>query len=118
MDATDSAREHKKLQLLRQLAEVMVEEEREQGTFVSVPHYSVIERAAHRLGKEVSQAAQARAVAEVAAKAQTTADCPTCHQPHPITTQKRTVTSLDGPVELLEVVAHCPACRRDFFPSA
>ncbi len=31
---------------------------------------------------------------------------------------KRAVTSQDGPVQLIENKAHCPRCRRDFFPSA
>ena len=35
-----------------------------------------------------------------------------------IDTRQRTVTSLDGPIEVLEQVAHCPVCRRDFFPAA
>jgi hypothetical protein len=28
------------------------------------------------------------------------------------------VHSMDGPVELIETVAHCRRCRRSFFPSA
>jgi hypothetical protein len=28
------------------------------------------------------------------------------------------VSSLDGPIEIMEPKAHCPDCRRAFFPSA
>jgi hypothetical protein len=28
------------------------------------------------------------------------------------------MTGIAGPFEMLEPKAHCPACRRDFFPSA
>jgi hypothetical protein len=31
---------------------------------------------------------------------------------------RREVHSMDGPVELIETVAHCRRCRRSFFPSA
>jgi len=118
MEAAAQACDGKKQELLQQLAELLVEEQRDRGTFQSVPHYSVLEQAARALGQEVSRAAQARAMAEVAATAKATAACPTCGQQHSVAVQKRRVTSVDGPVELLEPVAHCPACRRDFFPSA
>jgi hypothetical protein len=31
--------------------------------------------------------------------------------------EARPVTSMDGPIELTEPVAHCRRCRRSFFPS-
>jgi hypothetical protein len=118
MDAAAKDRKATKQQLLKQLAELLVEEQHEQGTFDSVPHFSVLEQAARALGQELSCAAQQRAAAEVAAVGKPVADCPTCGRDHPVTTAKRTMTSLDGPIEVLEAKAHCPACRRDFFPSA
>jgi hypothetical protein len=118
MDAADAIRRGKKEQLLKQLAELLVEEQREQGVFDSVPHFSTLEQAAHALGQELSCAAQQRVAAEVVVRAKPLAECPTCGREHPVTTAKRTMTSLDGPIEVLEAKAHCPACRRDFFPSA
>lgn len=42
--------------------------------------------------------------------------CPDCGRPCPVTTEDRTVTTGGGPFEHHEPKAHCPACRRDFFP--
>ena len=118
MDAAGAIRRGKKEQLLKQLAELLVEEHRERGAFDSVPHFSTFEQASHAWGQELSCAAQQRLTAEVVAHGQRLADCPTCGREQPVTTAKRTMTSLDGPIEVLEAKAHCPACRRDFFPSA
>ena len=42
--------------------------------------------------------------------------CPDCGRPCPVITEDRTVTTGGGPFEHHEPKAHCPACRRDFFP--
>lgn len=117
MDARETALQDEKLQLLRRLAEIEVEQQRQRGTFDSVPHYSVLEQAAHALGQELSRLTQQRAACEVAAASQSTAACPQCGQHHGVEMSKRTVRSLDGPVEVLEPAAYCLACRRAFFPS-
>lgn len=118
MDARSKQLKNEKSRLLRRLAEIAVEEQRLAGVFDSVPHYSVLEQAAHGLGQELAKATQERAAREVAAECSFTSACPKCGQVCSVTQSRRTVTSLDGPVEILEPVAHCPACRRDFFPSA
>lgn len=118
MDAAQQAREKEKKALLARLAELMVEEQIEEGVLASTPHYSVIELAAMRLGRELSREAQQQAAREVAAHSPSQASCPTCRAPCRVETQRRTVTSVDGPVELTESVAHCRQCRRSFFPSA
>jgi hypothetical protein len=117
MDAQQTALQEEKLQLLRRLAEIEVEQQRQQGTFQGVPHYSVLEQAAHALGQDLSRLTQQRAACEVAAANPATAACPQCGQSHAVEMAKRTVHSLDGPVEVLEPRAYCPACRRAFFPS-
>lgn len=118
MDATLSKREAEKQQLLRRLAELTVEEQREQGLYKGVPHYSQLEQAARSLGQELSRLTQERSIAETAAECAPTAACPTCGQKHKVQLKKRAVASVDGPVELVEPVAHCRPCRRSFFPSA
>jgi hypothetical protein len=118
MDARRTVIQEEKVRLLQRLAEIAVEEQRLLGTFDSVPHYSVLEQAAHGLGRELSRVTQQRAAREVAAGSQSTSVCPGCGQVCPTEMSQRTVTSLDGPLEVLEPLAHCPACRRDFFPSA
>jgi hypothetical protein len=44
--------------------------------------------------------------------------CPACERPCPIHGEPRTLTARGGALCYREPVAHCPACRRDFFPSA
>ena len=118
MDAQRTVLQAEKDRLLQRLAEIEVEQQRQQGLFDSVPHFSVLETAAHRLGQELSRLTQQRAAGEVAAASPATSTCPQCEQNAAIKMSKRTVHSLDGPVEVLEPVAYCPACRRTFFPSA
>lgn len=44
--------------------------------------------------------------------------CPDCGHLCPVTTEVRRVTVRGGTFDHREPKAHCPACRRDFFPSA
>ena len=118
MDAARQARDRKKNDLLAQLAELMIEEQVEEGVFLNTPHYSVIELAAVNLGRELSREAQQRAAREVAANCEPHAVCPTCHSPCDVEIKERQVTSISGPVKLTEATAHCHKCRRFFFPSA
>jgi hypothetical protein len=45
-----------------------------------------------------------------------TAGCPDCHRECPVTTEPRPLVGRSATVTYAEPVAHCPACRRDFFP--
>jgi hypothetical protein len=42
--------------------------------------------------------------------------CPTCQKSCPLKTRARQVIARGATITLQEPVAHCPACRRDFFP--
>ena len=42
--------------------------------------------------------------------------CPTCQKSCPVQTRPRQVVARGASIILREPVAHCPACRRDFFP--
>ena len=46
------------------------------------------------------------------------ARCPICGRVCPLKRKSRPVTVRGGEATLDEPVGHCPACRRDFFPSA
>lgn len=117
MDATPPSREERKQELLKELAEIMTEEQVEEGVFLETPHYSLIELQAMKLGQELAQEAQERAMREVAANCDAESACPTCQRKCPVQTKTREVASLSGPVALTESVARCRRCRRDFFPS-
>ncbi len=118
MDAPRTPLQEEKSRLLQRLAEIEVEQQRQRGTFKSVPHFSVLEQAARELGQELSRVSQQRAAREVAASNESMAVCPECRQRISVEMSKRTLHSLDGPIEVLEPVAYCPPCRRAFFPSA
>ncbi len=42
--------------------------------------------------------------------------CPACRKVCPVNTRPRQVVARGATITLQEPVAHCPACRRDFFP--
>jgi hypothetical protein len=44
--------------------------------------------------------------------------CPTCDRPCPVRREPRSMDFWGGEVTYAEPECHCPACRRDFFPSA
>ncbi len=117
MDADQQARAERKRQLLRELAELQVAEMADAGRFDQTPHFGAIEQVASELGKELSREAQERAAREVAAASEMHTACPTCGALCDVTTKRRTVNSIDGPVELTESIADCRRCRRSFFPS-
>lgn len=118
MDADRQARAERKHELLKELAELQVEELVEAGEFDETPHFGRLERIGHELGREVGREVHQRTTREVAARCDIQAPCPTCGARCGVTTKRRTIESIDGPVELVEAVANCRRCRRSFFPSA
>lgn len=44
--------------------------------------------------------------------------CPTCQKSCPVGARSRKVVARGATITLREPAAHCPACRRDFFPPA
>lgn len=66
-DVESQARQQRKRQLLRELAELHLEERGKADNFGQTPHFGAIERAASELGKELSREALERASREVAA---------------------------------------------------
>ena len=104
--------------LLREAADVEVELSRADGTIRGVPHYSLIEGRAHKLGGQLSRAVQQQQMRELSASQATTAKCPQCGTRCALRSQARTVKSVDGATDLQELVGDCPCCRRSFFPAA
>ena len=104
----------------QRMAELQVELDYEQGKMVrgTIPHYLLIERAAHEVGQRVSRRVQQIHMDRLASAQPSHAKCPSCGSLCVLSPQKRSLTSIDGPVSLQELKGHCPACRRDFFPDA
>lgn len=101
---------------LRKTAEIEVELSRAEGAIRGVPHYSVIENRAHRLGQTLSQQVQQRQMSELAAAAAPTAKCPHCGKLQELSPRFRELTSVDGPARVQELAGTC--CRKFFFPAA
>jgi hypothetical protein len=118
MDDGNSALRKKVAKLIREAAEAKVALDLAEGKIKGVPHYSVIEDTAHELGCEVSRLVQQMHMAELVAHQSLSGKCPQCGGRHTLQPKRRTVTSGDGPVELVELVGDCTCCRRAFFPSA
>jgi uncharacterized protein with PIN domain len=116
MDGTSTALKEKLDQLLHEAAKVSVTLDRVDGTIVGVPHYSVIESRAHELGQQLSRRIQAEQMSDLAAHAPSSAKCPECGTRCDTSRKKRHVKSVDGTLTVDEPVAHCPKCRRGFFP--
>jgi hypothetical protein len=116
MDRATTALKEKLNRLLEEAAEVSVALDRADGTVRVLPHYSVIEGRAHELGRLLSRTIQARQMAELVSGRMVTAACPSCATRCQLEPKPRTLTSIDGPVEVQELQGHCPVCRRAFFP--
>jgi len=116
MDEATAALKAKLHRLLNEAAQVSVALDRADGTISGVPHYSVIEARAHQLGQQLSREIQTRQMGELSAGRMATAPCPKCRIRCELDFKRRTVTSIDGPVEVQELEGYCPACRRAFFP--
>jgi hypothetical protein len=116
MDGATAALKKKLNHLLKEAAHVSVALDRADGTIAGVPHYSVIEARAHELGQQLSREIQARQMGELVAGRVAAAPCPKCRTRCELHPKKRSVTSIDGPIEVLEMEGYCPACRRAFFP--
>lgn len=104
----------------RRTAELKVELDLAEGKVPreGVPHYNLIEDAAHEVGQMVSRMAQQIHMNLLAARQVSAARCPACGDRCDLVPKKRTVTSGDGAVELQELKGYCRSCRRDFFPDA
>ena len=77
-----------------------------------------MESAGHALGRVVAQATTERLALARAERLSGPQPCPTCGLLCPLLYKGRSLKTIDGPIGLQEAVCHCPACRRDFFPSA
>jgi hypothetical protein len=86
--------------------------------FQGRPNFTEMESAGHRLGQAVARAATERLTLARAGRMTEPQPCPTCGQVCAVEHRERELATIDGPLVLCEPVSHCPACRRDFFPSA
>jgi hypothetical protein len=77
-----------------------------------------MESAGHALGRAVAQETTERLALARAERLSEPQPCPICGLLCPLIHGDRSLETIDGPIGLHEPKCHCPACRRDFFPSA
>ena len=77
-----------------------------------------MEQVANAVMRGVAAGTLEVATAQQAQRLGDTQPCPDCGRSCPVVRDTRTVTARTGPFEHDEPKGHCPACRRDFFPSA
>ena len=116
MDGTATGLKEQLEKLIHQAAAVSVALDRAEGRIVGTPHYSVIELRAHELGRQLSRKVQALQMSSLAGGRDSTVKCPQCGARCETSFKDRSVTSIDGPLTMVEPVGRCLACRRDFFP--
>lgn len=103
--------------LLRETTAAKVALDRAEGRIRGVPHYSVIEDAAHEIGQQVSRLVQAMHLQELVAGQAAVGKCPDCGTQAALEPTGRKVLSGDGPIEATELRGYCSCCRRNFFPA-
>lgn len=116
MDEATRELKEKLDRLVKDAAEVSVALSRVDGTIPGPVHYSIIEAQAHQLGQRLSREIQQRQMGDIATLRIPKAACPKCGMRCELFKKKRTVTSIDGPLEVEEMEGRCPFCRRAFFP--
>ena len=118
MDGRIVAAREKFERALKEAAEAAAELHKLLPGHQGVPHFSLIENAAHEAGVRLSCLIQQQRAGEIAIEAGTRALCPECESLCRVIVQTRPVKSIDGEIGLTEAQAHCTRCERDFFPSA
>jgi len=116
MDAKQAELEGKLAEILKRASGIACQiQAAAQGP--GTPHYDEIELPAHEVGQRLSRMVQENRAGDVATGQCTEIDCPDCERSCRVEINQRTVHSMDGPVDLVETIAHCCRCRRSFFPS-
>lgn len=77
--------------------------------------FSQIEQRAREVGQAVTRRVAEELLLRRRKKMPTEMPCPQCGTSCRISTKKRDITTLDGPITYAEPAAHCFTCRRDFF---
>jgi len=77
-----------------------------------------MEEVANRAAKAIVRGAVETMTCEQAKQFGDELPCPICGRMCAVKRKPRPMTVRGGEATLDEPVAHCPACRRDFFPSA
>lgn len=108
-------------QALRELAHqwgAIIARRTADGSDVAAADFATLEDVAHLVGQAMAEGTLEALLARHSAGV-TRAACPACGQEAPVQQESRPVVFRGGgTAQYAEPVAHCPSCRRDFFPLA
>jgi formate dehydrogenase maturation protein FdhE len=105
-------------QRIKEVVAAMLAEEAAQGADPSGETIEDIEQAMIRIGNVVAREVGIQKLEQHTAQASNAATCPRCGQAGSyVGRQLRELMTSRGSVPVSEAKHHCPACRRDFFPS-
>jgi len=80
--------------------------------------YSEMEQLGHEIGQRVARMLGVKFCERQGELFSDDYNCPTCGLECEAIKHPRTVQSIDGPAEIVELRSYCPKCRRNFFPCA
>ena len=80
--------------------------------------FRTMEPVATAAAQGVTEGALQQMLHQQARKVPEQVPCPVCGEPCPTQPHTRTLAAQGATVPQPEQIAHCPACRRDFFPPA
>lgn len=80
--------------------------------------FRTMEQIATAAAQGLTEGALQQMLQQQARKVPERVPCPVCGEPCPTRSHTRTLRAQGATVQQAERIAHCPACRRDFFPPA
>lgn len=97
----------------------LIEERVESGGIdLRTMSFAQMERLSHEIGRRVARMLGGQMSSRQSELHSDDYCCPTCGQECEAIKHPRTVQTIDGPTEVVELKSYCPRCRRNFFPCA
>lgn len=106
--------------LIQRFAEELVAERVDSGHVdLKTVSFREMEQLSHEIGRRIAQQLGRRLTSEQCGELfSDDYNCPTCGLECEAVKHPRTVETIDGPAEIIELKSYCPQCRRNFFPCA
>ncbi len=80
--------------------------------------FAEMEMLSHQIGRRVAQQLGHQMTVQQSELYSDNYNCPTCGLDCEATYRTRTIHSINGETEVVELKSYCPKCRRSFFPCA
>lgn len=102
---------------LNRFAKEIVQERIDSGHLdVQNMSFAEMEMLSHQIGRRVAQHLGHQMTGRQSELSSDDYCCPTCGLECEALRRRRTIHSIDGPTEIVELKSYCPKCRRSFFP--